>query len=366
MTNEHLQAVDKASCAACGGHATWDPGRQALICPYCGTVAPGELDQDSGKVREIDLVKTLREMPEELRGWKAEKRSVKCRSCHAVSVFDPERVGQNCGFCGSPELVDYDEIKAPLRPQSILPFRVDERAVRTNIKKWLAKKWLAPGRLKKSAWVDTVKGFYLPYWTFDAQVEAEWTASSGTYYYTTEQVRGSDGKMTTRQKRHTRWRPAAGRVSHFFDDEPVPGTQGVRKDLLKRIEPFPTGDSLPYDTAYLSGFVVEHYQIVLIDAAQEARASMDRKLESLCASQIPGDTYRNLQVSADYSARTFKHILVPVWVLTYGFSSKSFQLLANGVTGEIAGDYPKSWIKIVLLVLGILAVVAVLAVLAQG
>ena len=131
MTTEHLQAVDKASCAACGGHAEWNPTRQALVCPYCGTVAPGELDQDSGKVREIDLVRTLREMPEELRGWKAEKRSVKCRSCHAVSVFDPERVGQNCGFCGSPHLVDYDEIKAPIRPQSVLPFRVDERAVRT-------------------------------------------------------------------------------------------------------------------------------------------------------------------------------------------------------------------------------------------
>ena len=43
-------------------------------------------------------------------------------------MFDPERVGQNCEFCGSPALVDYKEIKAPIRPQSLLPFKVTERA----------------------------------------------------------------------------------------------------------------------------------------------------------------------------------------------------------------------------------------------
>jgi predicted RNA-binding Zn-ribbon protein involved in translation (DUF1610 family) len=365
VSGEHLQAVDRAACAACGAQARWDPGRQALVCPYCGTIAPGELDRDSGKIREIDLVRTLREMPEELRGWKSEKRSVKCRSCHAVSVFDETLVGTNCSFCGSPELVDYDQIKAPIRPQSLLPFLIDHRKVRGSIRKWLAGKWLAPGKLKSSAWVDTVHGVYLPYWTFDAQSAADWTADSGTYYYTTKTVRGSDGKMTTRRVRHTRWRPASGSLRHFFDDEPIPGTQGVRPDLLKRIEPFPTGDLVPYDTAYLSGFVVEHYQVVLIDAAERARTSMQGKLEQLCAAQIPGDTYRNLRVHADWSGQTFKHILVPVWILTYGFGAKSFQLLANGVTGEIAGDYPKSPLRIALLVLGILIGLSVIALLAS-
>ena len=28
-----------------------------------------------------------------------------------------------------------------------------------------------------------MKGLYIPYWTFDAQVHAEWTAESGYYYY---------------------------------------------------------------------------------------------------------------------------------------------------------------------------------------
>jgi len=37
---------------------------------------------------------------------------------------------------------------------------------------------------------------------------------------------------------------------------------------------------------------------------------MDATLRDLCAAQVPGDTYRNLRIEPDYSAETFKHILV--------------------------------------------------------
>jgi hypothetical protein len=353
-------ALDKHACAACGAQAEWSPAKQALICSYCATEAPAKLDRDSGKIREIDLVRTLRELPDELRGWKADKRSVRCRSCRAISVFDPDRVGQNCEFCGSPELVDYEEIKAPLSPQSLLPFKIDESRVRERIRRWYASKWFAPGKLKQRAMLDTVHGIYLPYWTFDAQARCDWTAESGTYYYTTESVRDKQGRSRTRRVRHLRWRPATGTVEHFFDDEPIPGTHGVELDLLRRIEPFPTNDLVPYDTAYLSGFVIEHYQVVLIEAAERARESMERQLYQHCARQVPGDTLRNLQLRPRYSGRTFKHILVPVWLLSYNYGRRAYKLLVNGYTGKMAGRYPKSWWKIGGLVLFGVALLAVL------
>ena len=51
---------------------------------------------------------------------------VQCRSCKAVSAFAAERVGQRCEFCGSPALVPYEDTRAPIRPQSLLPFKVSE------------------------------------------------------------------------------------------------------------------------------------------------------------------------------------------------------------------------------------------------
>ena len=357
-------ALEKHPCPACGAQAEWNPGKQKLVCPFCGTESPYQISS-TGQIEELDLVRALREMPEDLRGWQTEVRTVQCRSCKAVSVFDPKRVGQRCEFCGSPEIVDYQEIKSPIRPQSLLPFKVAETAVREQIRRWYKSKWLAPGSLKSRALVDTVRGVYVPYWTFDAQVVCPWEADAGHYYYTTESYRDAKGNTQTRQVRHTRWEPASGTVEHFFDDEPIAGTQGLSHELLKEVEPFPTNELVAYDTSYLSGFVVEHYQVVLLDAAKASEESMRQKLEEMCAAQVPGDTHRNLVIHPTFSARTFKHILVPLWLLTYTYGAKIFHVLVNGATGRMAGEYPKSFWKVFFLVLGIIIVVLIVLLL-QG
>jgi hypothetical protein len=241
---------------------------------------------------------------------------------------------------------------------------VPESTVREQIRRWYRSKWLAPGSLKTRALVDTVHGVYIPYWTFDAQVVCPWDAEAGHYYYTTESY-WQNGRQQTRQVQHVRWEPASGEVRHFFDDEPVPGTRGVSASLLKQVEPFMTNELTPYDTAYLSGFVVEHYQVVLLDAAKASQEQMTRKLYDLCAAQIPGDTFRNLQIHPTYSAQTFKHILVPVWLLTYTYAAKVYQVVVNGHTGRMAGQYPKSPWKIALLVIGVIILI-IIFLLAQG
>jgi Zn finger protein HypA/HybF involved in hydrogenase expression len=353
-----VTAREKFPCPACGAQAEWNPAKQKLVCPFCGTESPYQINAATGAIEEIDLVKTLRELPADLRGWHTERRSVRCQSCRAVMVFDPARVGQNCEFCGSPALVDYTETKDPITPQSILPFKIPQSQIREQIRRWYASKWFAPNALTKRALVDTVHGVYLPYWTFDARAVCPWRAEAGHYYYTTETYRDSSGRTQSRQVQHVRWEPASGRVERFFDDEPVPGSQGVRIDLLKRVEPFPTTDLVPYDAAMLSGFVVEHYQIVLLDAAERSIEQMHTALQALCAQQVPGDTYRNLEISPTFSDRTFKHVLLPVWLLTYNYGATVYQVLVNGYTGKMDGTYPISWLKVLgLVVLALIALV---------
>ncbi len=352
-----IAAVEKHACPACGAQAEWNPGKQRLICPFCGTESPYKIDKETGKIQELDLVKALRELPDEQRGWQTDRQSVQCQSCKAVMVFDAARVGQNCEFCGSPALVDYQEIKAPITPQSLLPFKVTQDKIRDGLRKWYGGRWFAPNALKRKALVDEVHGLYIPYWTFDAQAHCPWTAEAGYYYYTTETYRDRNGNPQTRQVQHVRWQPASGVVDHFFDDELVAASHGVDQSLLRRVEPFPTADLVPYDRAFIAGFPVEHYQVVLVDAATEARDQMHHELTDLCSAQVPGDTQRNLQILPEYSGQTFKHILVPIWLLTYTFGARVFQVVANGFTGEIAGKYPKSPWKILALVAVILVAV---------
>ncbi len=353
-------AQKKFSCPACGGEAQWNPAKQALVCPFCGTVSPAQAQlAPTGEqvIVEHDLVAALRGIPDTRRGWQAEKISVKCQSCQAISVFDPGRVSQRCDFCGSTALVPYEETKDAFRPESLLPMKLSEDQVRDAIRRWYGNRWFAPNALKRGALTDIVKGLYIPYWTFDAQVHADWTAESGYYYYVTETY-VENGETKTRQVQKVRWEPSSGALDHFFDDELVPASRGVQPQLLRRIEPFPTKQLVPYQAGYLSGWVVERYQLDLVAAAKEAREEMDAEMERMCAGRVPGDTFRNLQVDTDYSGQTFKHILTPIWLLSYNYGARAYQVVINGYTGTIAGRYPKSWIKIALAVLTVLAIAA--------
>jgi hypothetical protein len=174
-------------------------------------------------------------------------------------------------------------------------------------------------------------------------VHASWTAEAGHYYYENQ-----NGKRVQR----VRWSYASGAIDHFFDDELVCASTGVASWLLKKVEPFPTATLIPYDPGYVAGWTVERYQIDLVNAAQHSRQAMDAKIRQLCADDVPGDTQRNLQVNATYTDQRFKHILVPVWLLTYTYGPQGVSRWWRTASPEKwPGDRPWSWIKIALLVI---------------
>jgi ribosomal protein S27E len=350
-------AQKKFHCPTCGAEATWNPEKQALICGYCGTVSPAKLDTTPGGdavIREHDLVAALRGIPDEARGWKADKVQVRCQSCQAISVFDPERVAQRCDFCGSSAMIPYTEAKEPFSPESLLMFKIAENDVRELLKRWLRGRFWAPGTLSRLAVTDRLRGVYLPYWTFDANADADWWAESGWYYDVEEVYTDANGQTQRRTVRQIRWEPSAGHLSHFFDDELVCASKGVDRSLIEAIGGYPTKELVPYDSGFVAGWVVERYQIDLPAAAQASRERMEGELEAMCGRQVPGDTWRNLRVDATWTGQTFKHTLLPVWLLTYDYSGRSYQVLVNGYTGAVAGRYPKSWAKILIAILAVL------------
>jgi hypothetical protein len=348
-TDPVASARQKFNCPACGAEANWNPATQKLVCPFCGVESPAPLQirQAGTVIPEHDLAAALAAIPDSARGWQAKKTSVRCQSCQAISVFDAEEIGRRCDFCGSTALVPYEQVEDPFRPESLLPLKIAEPQARELIRAWFGRQWLAPNSFSARALTDTAKGIYLPYWTFDAKADAQWTAESGEYYYVHE---------NNRRVRKVKWRAVSGALSHAFDDELVCASVGVDAGKLRRIEPFPTNSLVPYDPGYLAGWTVERYQIDLVAAAGRSREQMNAELRDLCGRQVPGDTYRNLAVHATFSGQTFKHMLAPVWLMTYAYRATSYQVVVNGVTGEIAGSRPWSWIKVSLLVFALFLV----------
>ena len=153
---------------------------------------------------------------------------------------------------------------------------------------------------------------------------------------------------------------AAGQTA----SEPLSKTYRVTRanDVeFQKVEPFKVFDNLYYvGPGYVSVWLVERYQIDLSDAANTSKEQMEEQITAMCDSEVPGDTHRGLQVDAHFFDRTFKHILGPIWLLTYNYGARTYHVVVNGYTGAIAGDHPLSFWKVLLAVLGAIALALVI------
>lgn len=359
LSHADVRSLDRHVCPECGGKGEWDPAKKQLVCPYCGNqfsrTSPPPL---TSSIVEHDLDEMLARLGTAAKSVSSTERRVKCHHCHAILTRTASTVAQHCDFCGSPELLDYQDISSPIPPESVLPATISQEQAYHALKNFLKSRWLAPSDLKKRNLIDRIHRVYLPYWTFDADAECPWTADSGEYYYVTVNSTDSQGRTVSREERRVRWTPASGHVSASFDDVLVPATGGLSSDILRRIEPFPTNDLVPYETRYVSGWQVEHYQVPLLDGARLGFSLMEDHLRQLCAKQIPGDTYRNLRIQPSFSDKTFKHVLLPIWIAAYQYRGKTWQGAINARTGATYANFPLSFWKIFFIILLFLALIA--------
>lgn len=278
-----------------------------------------ELDASgSYQIKEHFLAENLRNVPEAARGWQVPKTEVRCETCGAISVFDDGVDVGRCDFCGATAFVPYAELKQSLRPESVLEFKLSEGAARESVRRWYARRWLAPADLQEHALTDTVRGLYIPYWTFDATASVHWLSPEDS--------------------------PATLRGETRFDDVLVPASGGLNHAALAALEPFPTRQLKPYNPALVSGWVVERYHLDFANAAVTGRQHMERELRGRLARES-GKSPQDLRCVISFSRQSFKPILVPVWVLNYLFRGEPYQVLVNGYTGKITGSHPVSGAK---------------------
>jgi Zn finger protein HypA/HybF involved in hydrogenase expression len=345
-------------CHACGGRMEYDAGQGCMLCGFCGaTRAVGEGDE-ARTIVEYDLEQGLALSAK--RGYGVAVRRVGCEQCGAVVSYGESEMARRCDFCGSPQVVVREPGQQPIQPESVLPFRVDQKLATAKFAAWLGSLWLRPSNLQKLASVSEMKGMYVPYWAFDASAHSDWTALAGHYYYVTETYTTTDDKGRTvqrqRQVQKVRWEPAWGSRDDGYDDLLVCGSRGLPPAMTQQLEPFDTLALAPYDPSYLAGWRAEEYSVDLNAAWKRGVERMEQSQRERCSRDVPGDTQRALHVTNRFSDEKFKHILLPIWIAVYRYQGKPFQFLVNGQTGEVTGHAPWSAWRIALLCLAIAAI----------
>lgn len=318
-------------CPACGADLRFDPGTARMACSHCGSDTPvPHVDDAAAHVENcyhFYLDRDTGALPEE------EAPSLNCNGCGASVEFHVDEHSRTCPFCDSAIVGDV-RLQRRIVPQAVLPFSLMERQAHEAMRQWLRSRWFAPNDIADEARAEHFHGIYVPFWTYDAWTETDYTGMRGT--------RVGSGK-----NRRTVWRKVSGTVKGHFDDVIVSGSKSVSAEFKDALAPWPLREMETYQTEFLAGFRAENHTIGLKEGFARAQAHMRAVITDWIKRDIGGDRQRVLSSSTRFSKETFKHILVPVWITHYRFGGKTYRLSVNGRTAKAYGQRPFSLPKLI-------------------
>ena len=150
-------------CPCCDGAIQFDSATQKMKCPYCDT----EFDVDTLKGYDEELKD---EKPSEMEwttpggswaeGETAGLHTYSCKSCGGEIVGDDTMAASACPFCGNP-IVLTGQFAGTLRPDLIIPFKLDKKAAKAKLQEHLKGKTLLPRVFRSQNHIDEIKGVYV-------------------------------------------------------------------------------------------------------------------------------------------------------------------------------------------------------------
>ncbi|MFN8707571.1 MAG: hypothetical protein ACK526_06860 [Planctomyces sp.] len=344
-------------CENCGADLEFHIGMQSLKCSYCGHVK--EIHRS---VEEQIVEQDFHAMLEKLRQWREEESSgessrsdesaddsagelqeIRCESCGGNVEFLGTLTSTHCPYCHAPVQLEKAHKCAVKRipVDGVLPFQIERSHAKENLAHWVRSRWFAPTQFTKDGADGRFNGIYLSYFTFDSMTATSYSGSRGEHYYVTV---GSGKDQRTEQR--TRWYPASGTFQRFFDDILTLANTGLRRDFMISLEPWPLLKVVPFNQQMLSGFLARTYDLELDHCFGEAKERIDAAIQTEVRQRIGGDVQLVESVNTHCEAITFKHLLLPVWLMAYRFRGKSYQIFINAATGEVQGERPYSPWKI--------------------
>lgn len=330
-----MSVMQEYKCPCCGGAIAFDSTAQKMKCPYCDS--------------EFEM-ETLRAYDEELNSqqqdnmqWDTQAGSqwgegetqglgtYSCKSCGGEIVGDETTAATSCPYCGNP-VVFMGQFSGDLKPDFVIPFKLDKKAAKTALLGHYKGKLLLPKAFKDQNHIDEIKGVYVPFWLFDANANAHirykgtrvrhWSDSSYNYTETSyfSIIRG-------------------GNIG--FQRVPVDGSSKMPDDLMESIEPYNFNEAVDFQTAYLAGYLADKYDVDAQQSIDRANQRIKRSVEESFQKTVKGFTTVIPESSfVNLSNGQAKYALYPVWLLNTSWQGKNYLFAMNGQTGKFVGDLP--------------------------
>ena len=327
--------LQEFKCPCCGGAVEFNSKLQKMKCPYCDT------EYDMETVKEV-MNEDTEEASDQMEwnttagsawqnGEAGDLVSYICKSCGGEIVCDRTTAATACPYCDNP-VVMQEHFAGMLRPDCVIPFKLDKKAAKEAYQNHLKGKVLLPGAFKDKNHIDEIKGVYVPFWLFDAEAEAK------VRYRATRVRTWSDSNYEYTETRYYR---VLREGNLGFEHVPVDGSTKMADDLMESIEPFDFSEAVDFQTAYLSGFLADRYDVDAEQSIERANERIKKSTESAFADTVHGYSSVIPEVSSVHlSEGKSKYALYPVWLLNTTYQNEKYTFAMNGQTGKFVGNLP--------------------------
>jgi ribosomal protein S27E len=292
-------------CPQCAGRMRFNPEIIDLQCQACGHI--DVVDEVPAQPPERILSRALR-TPRGHR-WASAERLLRCQQCGAQTVFPPAQTSVSCPYCGHAVFGTAPEDQELEAPQALIPMKLEADQARQQVRAWLSRGFFAPGDLTRSI-THGLQPVYVPLWLFNAAITLH---------------------PADREKQ-----------VYLYANWVVPGLRSLSSCLVKHLEPFTWGNLIEFKPDYLAGWSATTYDTSAAVAAQQAKAEMETDARHRMSSKPLEAVFS----SASFSTESFWLVLFPIWIASFTYRHKIYRVLVNGETGQVAGDKPFSWNKV--------------------
>lgn len=330
-----MAELQEYKCPCCGGGIEFDSDIQKMKCPYCDTEYEMQTlaayDEDLKADRDDDMKWDSAAGADWQEGEADGLRVYVCESCGGEIVGDETLAATACPFCDNP-VVMKGQFAGDLKPDYVIPFKLDKEAAKAALRKHYEGKRLLPKVFKKENHIDEIKGVYVPFWLFDADADANLrykatrvrTWSDSNYYYTETSF------FSVRR---------AGNLG--FNKVPVDGSTKMDDALMESLEPFNFNDAVDFQSAYLSGYLADRYDVDSEKSIERANERIKKSTENTFASTVQGyATVVPEATNVQLKNGSAKYALYPVWLLNTTWRGNKYTFAMNGQTGKMAGNLP--------------------------
>lgn len=350
-----MSVLQEYKCPCCGGALEFNSSVQKMKCPFCDTEFEMEALQAYDNALEgeqqSDLVWDTNAGQQWQEGETDGLRTYICKSCGGEIIGDETTAATSCPYCDNP-IVMMGQFSGSLKPDYVIPFMQDKKAAVAGLKKHYEGKILLPKVFKEQNHIEEVKGVYVPFWLFDAD------ATASIRYKATKERRWSDSNY---EYTETSYYSVLRGGFIGFDTVPVDGSSKMPDELMESVEPYDFSEAVPFQTAYLAGYLADKYDVTDEESVERANERIKQSTEDEFRKTVTGyktvtteNTYINLQ-----NAKA-KYALYPVWMLNTKWNDKKYTFAMNGQTGKMVGDLPcdnkKYWLLTIAFILGLAAV----------